>query len=49
VPPLARLLSGAMNEAALWLAETEEPAALDAVLAPLSRMLEAQRAAPAGA
>ncbi|OLT08366.1 TetR family transcriptional regulator [Pseudonocardia sp. CNS-004] len=53
VPPLARLLSGAMNEAALWLAETDEPAALDAVLAPLSRMLEAQRAeprrAPAGA
>ena len=44
VEPLARLLSGAMNEAALWLAESGEPAALEAVLAPLFRMLEALRA-----
>jgi AcrR family transcriptional regulator len=44
VEPLARLLSGAMNEAALWLAETGDPTDLDAVLAPLLRMLEALRA-----
>lgn len=44
VAPLTRLLSGAMNEAALWLAETDDPADLDAVLAALSRMLEALRA-----
>jgi AcrR family transcriptional regulator len=43
VEPLARLLSGAMNEAALWLAETGRPTDLDAVLAPLLRMLEALR------
>jgi hypothetical protein len=43
VEPLARLLSGAMNEAALWLAETGGPTDLDAVLAPLLRMLEALR------
>jgi hypothetical protein len=43
VEPLARLLSGAMNEAALWLAETGQPTDLDAVLAPLLRMLEALR------
>lgn len=45
VEPLARLLSGAMNEAALWLAETGDPADLEAVLAALFRMLEALRAA----
>ncbi|HLU58824.1 MAG TPA: helix-turn-helix domain-containing protein [Pseudonocardia sp.] len=44
VEPLVRLLSGAMNEAALWLAETAAPSALDAVLAPLVRMLGALRA-----
>jgi AcrR family transcriptional regulator len=43
VEPLARLLSGAMNEAALWLAETGAPADLDSVLAALFRMLEAMR------
>jgi AcrR family transcriptional regulator len=43
VPPLTRLLSGAMNEAALWLAETGTQADLDAVLTALSRMLEALR------
>src|ERR1700754_4466256 len=40
VSPLARLLSGAMNEAALWLAETGNPADLDDVLAALFRMLD---------
>jgi AcrR family transcriptional regulator len=44
VTPLARLLSGAMNEAALWLAEAGELADLDAVLAALFRMLESMRA-----
>ena len=43
VAPLARLLSGAMNEAALWLAETGDPTDLDAVLAALFRMMEALR------
>jgi AcrR family transcriptional regulator len=44
VAPLTRLLSGAMNEAALWLAETGDPADLDDVLAALLRMLDALRA-----
>ncbi|MGC4938199.1 TetR/AcrR family transcriptional regulator [Kribbella sp. DT2] len=44
VAPLARLLSGAMNEAALWLAETEDPGALDDVTSALFRMLGALRA-----
>jgi AcrR family transcriptional regulator len=44
VAPLTRLLSGAMNEAALWLAETGDPADLDDVLAALFRMLDAMRA-----
>lgn len=44
VEPLARLLSGAMNEAALWLAGTGEPADLDAVLTALFRMLGSLRA-----
>ena len=43
VAPLTRLLSGAMNEAALWLAETGDPADLDDVLAALFRMLDALR------
>ena len=43
VQPLVRLLSGAMNEAALWLAETGDPGDLEAVLAALHRMLEALR------
>lgn len=43
VAPLARLLSGAMNEAALWLAGTTDPAALDDTWAALSRMLDALR------
>ncbi|TDD30748.1 TetR/AcrR family transcriptional regulator [Kribbella turkmenica] len=43
VAPLARLLSGAMNEAALWLAETDDPNALDDVTSALFRMLGALR------
>lgn len=45
VAPLTRLLSGALNEAALWLAESADPAAdLAVVEAALVRMLAAQRA-----
>ncbi|NYH50655.1 MULTISPECIES: TetR/AcrR family transcriptional regulator [Nocardiopsis] len=43
IAPLAHLLSGAMNEAALWLAEADGPADLEDVWAALSRMLESQR------
>ena len=43
VAPLTRLLSGAMNEAALWLAETGDPHDLQDVLAALSRLLAALR------
>ncbi|GAA1088355.1 TetR/AcrR family transcriptional regulator [Nocardiopsis metallicus] len=47
VAPLARLLSGAMNEAALWLADSggaqEGEQALEDVWSPLSRMLESLR------
>ncbi|RKN50920.1 TetR/AcrR family transcriptional regulator [Micromonospora endolithica] len=49
VAPLAHLLSGAMNEAALWLAGSTGPADLADTWAALSRMLDALRAAdPAG-
>ncbi|MER6999343.1 TetR/AcrR family transcriptional regulator [Streptomyces sp. NPDC000410] len=48
VAPLTRLLSGAMNEAALWLAASAEPGDLADTRAALSRMLEALRAAPPG-
>jgi AcrR family transcriptional regulator len=45
VEPLARLLSGAMNEAALWLAtRSADPVDLAATLSALRRMLESQRA-----
>lgn len=45
VEPLARLLSGAMNEAALWLAaRSADPADLAATLSALRRLLESQRA-----
>ncbi|MFF8960227.1 TetR family transcriptional regulator [Streptomyces sp. NPDC014894] len=44
VTPLARLLSGAMNEAALWLASSGSPKDLADTRAALSRMLEALRA-----
>ncbi|HZG92917.1 MAG TPA: TetR/AcrR family transcriptional regulator [Pseudonocardia sp.] len=46
VAPLTRLLSGAMNEAALWLAETGDPADLADVVTALTRMLESLRTAP---
>lgn len=44
VAPLTRLLSGAMNEAALWLADSARPGDLADTWAALSRMLEALRA-----
>ncbi|MDT0329653.1 TetR/AcrR family transcriptional regulator [Nocardiopsis lambiniae] len=43
VEPVAHLLSGAMNEAALWLAGRTGPDDLDEVWAVLSRMLESLR------
>ncbi|MCX2967646.1 MULTISPECIES: TetR/AcrR family transcriptional regulator [Streptomyces] len=43
VAPLTHLLSGAMNEAALWLAATDDPDALPATVRALTRMLEALR------
>ncbi|WP_283136600.1 TetR/AcrR family transcriptional regulator [Rhizohabitans arisaemae] len=43
VAPLARLLSGAMNEAALWLARSENPADLADTAAALSRLLASLR------
>lgn len=43
VEPLAHLLGGAMNEAALWLAVTDEPAALERVWAELLAMMETLR------
>ncbi|MFD4700299.1 TetR/AcrR family transcriptional regulator [Streptomyces niveus] len=44
VAPLAHLLSGAMNEAALWLATSEDSADLADARRALARMLEALRA-----
>ena len=43
VAALTRVLSGAMNEAALWLAESGDPADLDDAWSALSRMLDALR------
>jgi AcrR family transcriptional regulator len=43
VAPLAHLLSGAMNEAALWLASTTDPHALEQTWAALTRMLAGVR------
>jgi AcrR family transcriptional regulator len=43
VAPLTHLLSGAMNEAALWLATSANPADLTDTQAALTRMLEALR------
>ncbi len=43
VAPLIHLLSGAMNEAALWLAGQSDPQALADTRAALSQMLEALR------
>ncbi|WP_106584046.1 TetR/AcrR family transcriptional regulator [Murinocardiopsis flavida] len=44
VAPLVRLLSGAMNEAALWIAQSDDPGALDATDRALTRLLHALRA-----
>lgn len=44
VAPLTHLLSGAMNEAALWLAASEDSADLEDTRRALARMLEALRA-----
>ncbi|WP_338772485.1 TetR/AcrR family transcriptional regulator [Nocardia vulneris] len=44
VAPLTHLLSGAMNEAALWLATTTDPRALTDTKAALRRLLEGCRA-----
>lgn len=46
IAPLNHLLSGAMNEAALWLADSPEPQDLSATTAALNRMLESLRVAP---
>ena len=43
VEPLAHLLSGAMNEAALWLATTTSPTALEQTWAALTRLLDSLR------
>jgi AcrR family transcriptional regulator len=45
VAPLSRLLSGAMNEAALWLAASGRPQDMADTLAALDRMLAALRVA----
>ncbi|PZG19747.1 TetR family transcriptional regulator [Micromonospora craterilacus] len=44
VEPLAHLLSGAMNEAALWLATTTSSTALEQTWAALARLLDGLRA-----
>ena len=43
VAPLTRLLSGAMNEVALWLAGSDRPEDRDDAVAALARLLEALR------
>ncbi|MEV7886464.1 TetR/AcrR family transcriptional regulator [Streptomyces sp. NPDC002817] len=43
VAPLVHLLSGAMNEAALWLASSSDPEDLDHTKAALAQLLEALR------
>ncbi|MFH8580266.1 TetR/AcrR family transcriptional regulator [Streptomyces zaomyceticus] len=43
VEPLARLLSGAMNEAALWLARSDEPEALERTVDALDGLLSGIR------
>ncbi|MFD0885039.1 TetR/AcrR family transcriptional regulator, partial [Streptosporangium algeriense] len=44
VAPLTHLLSGAMNEAALWLADSAGPGDLADTMTALTRMLESLRA-----
>ncbi|MFE1168073.1 TetR/AcrR family transcriptional regulator [Nocardiopsis sp. NPDC058789] len=46
VAPLSHLLSGAMNEAALWLADTGTERDLEDVWSALAHLLESLRAAP---
>ncbi|HEU5126378.1 MAG TPA: TetR/AcrR family transcriptional regulator [Glycomyces sp.] len=46
VEPLARLLSGAMNEAVLWLARTEDPNAREQTERALEALLDGLRADP---
>ncbi|MCM6776010.1 TetR/AcrR family transcriptional regulator [Nocardia sp. CDC159] len=48
ITPLTRLLSGAMNEAALWLAGNPDPNALADALAALRRLLDGLRTEPSG-
>lgn len=48
VAPLTRLLSGAMNEAALWLAQSATPADLPATVEALHRLLVGLRVRPDG-
>jgi AcrR family transcriptional regulator len=43
VEPVVHLLSGAMNEAAMWLAESADPADRDRATAALTRMIEGLR------
>lgn len=43
VEPITRLLSGSMNEAAVWLAESPDAASLDVTMAALTRLLEGLR------
>lgn len=43
VEPLARLLSGAMNEAAVWLAQSPSAAALEATMTALTKLLNGLR------
>ncbi|NRQ35657.1 TetR/AcrR family transcriptional regulator [Nonomuraea sp. NN258] len=48
VEPLARLLSGAMNEAVLWLAASQDPRDLADSTAALTRLLDGLRRPPIG-
>ncbi|MEU0542146.1 TetR/AcrR family transcriptional regulator [Nocardia sp. NPDC005978] len=43
IPPLTHLLSGAMNEAAMWLADASEPNALADTISALRRLLDSVR------
>nr|WP_205629319.1 TetR/AcrR family transcriptional regulator [Jiangella muralis] len=49
VGPLTHLLSGAMNEAALWLARSDDPRDLDDTVAALLALLDALRVPTSGA